>query len=400
MVTMTEIILLKLGETVLKGLNRSTFEDMLLRNLRRRLKKAGRYAVSYAQSTIYIEALPLDPSGEGELSDIAAAERIADRLFGVVSVTRAASVEKDFAKISETAISYCAQRLNAAKTFRVTARRADKRFIMNSMELAAELGGVILDNFPSLKVDLDNPDVTVTVEIRERAAFVHCGGHHGAGGLPTGSSGKGMVLISGGLDSPIAAWQMARRGQILEAVHFQSPPYTGPQALQKVIDLLKIVSGYAGRTYLHIVNFTQIQEAIANNCPEELFTIIMRRFMMRIAQRVAQPVGCQCLITGESLGQVASQTIGALACTDAVCELPVFRPLIGCDKEEIVAYARKIGTYDTSILPYEDCCTVFTPKHPRTRPQIEAIEEAEAALDVEGLISAALENVEKMNIEP
>ncbi|HOP11380.1 MAG TPA: tRNA uracil 4-sulfurtransferase ThiI [Oscillospiraceae bacterium] len=394
---MQEVILLKLGETVLKGLNRNVFEDMLLRNLRRRLKRVGSYRVSFAQSTIYIVALE---NKEGELSDIDKAQEVADRLFGAVTVARAAAVEKDYDKIAETAVEYCADELSRAKTFKVAAKRADKHFPMNSPQICAELGGYLLDHFPNLSVDIHNPEVTVTVEIRDWAAYVHCGSHKGAGGLPTGTSGKGMVLISGGLDSPVAAWMMGRRGQILEAIHFESPPYTGPQAVQKVIDLLRKVSQYAGRINLYIVGFTEIQEAIANNCPEPFFTIIMRRFMMRIAQRQALATGCECLITGESLGQVASQTIGALACTDAVCEMPVLRPLIGTDKEEIIQISRRLDTYDISILPYEDCCTVFTPKHPKTKPHLDEIIEAEAALDIDGLIENAMATLKKININP
>jgi len=394
---MQEVLLLKLGETILKGLNRNTFEDMLLRNLRRRLKRVGTYRVSFAQSTIYIVALE---NKDGELSDIGKAEEIADRLFGVVTVARAAAVEKDYEKIAETAAEYCAGELSLAKTFKVVSKRSDKRFPMNSPQICAELGGYLLDKFPNLKVDIHNPEFTVTVEIRDWAAYVHCGSHRGAGGLPTGSSGKGMVLISGGLDSPVAAWMMARRGQILEAVHFESPPYTGPQAEQKVVDLLRKVSQYSGRINLHIVGFTEIQEAIADKCPEPLFTIIMRRFMMRIAQKQARGTGCECLITGESLGQVASQTIGALACTDAVCGIPVLRPLIGTDKEEIIQTARKLDTYDISILPYEDCCTVFTPKHPKTKPHLEEVEAAEAVLDIESLIENAFATLRKIIINP
>ncbi len=394
---MQEVILLKLGETILKGLNRSTFEDMLLRNLRRRLKRVGAYSVSFAQSTIYIVA---QKNKDGERSDIDKAEEIADRLFGVITVARAAAVEKNYEKIAETAVEYCADELSRAKTFKVAAKRADKRFPMKSPEICAELGGFLLEKYPNLSVDIHHPEVTVTVEIRDWAAYVHCGSRKGAGGLPTGSSGKGMVLISGGLDSPVAAWMMARRGQILEAIHFESPPYTGPQAEQKVVDLLRRVSLYSGRINLHTVNFTEIQEAIANHCPEPLFTVLMRRFMMRIAQKQAHHTGCECLITGESLGQVASQTIGALACTDAVCEIPVLRPLIGSDKEEIVQIARKLGTFDISILPYEDCCTVFTPKHPKTKPRLCEIEEAEASLDADGLIENAMATLKKQTITP
>lgn len=397
---MKEVFLLKLGETVLKGLNRYTFEDMLIRNLRRRLKRIGNFRIAYAQSAIsVIPQAGTDENGGESYPDLDAAQGVCDRLFGIVSVARAACVEKDIEIIKKTAAEYCAAELGAASTFKVASKRSDKRFPLNSPQICEELGAYLLGKFPHLKVNLREPGVTVTVEIRDTAAYVHCGGHHGAGGLPTGSSGKGAVLISGGLDSPVAAWKMARRGLILEAVHFASPPYTGPQAEQKVIDLTGRVSAYSGRIYLHIVPFAHIQEEIASKCPQPLSTVLMRRFMMRIAERIGLETGCECLITGESLGQVASQTIGAIACTDDVCTLPVMRPLIGSDKEEIVSLARRLGTFETSILPYEDCCTVFTPRHPKTKPRLSEVREAESALDAEALISEAILNSRKIMIQ-
>ena len=293
--------------------------------------------------------------------------------------------------IKKTAAEYLEKQLSAAKTFKVEAKRADKTFPLKSPEIARELGGFLLSRFHHLKVDVHNPDITVTAEIREKAAYVHGNQIKGAGGMPVGTGGKAAVLISGGIDSPVAAYTMAKRGIELVGVHFASPPYTGPRAEQKVRDLLTVVAQYSGRIPLFIVPFTEIQLEIGEKCPEELFTIIMRRFMMKIAQKIAAREECKALITGESVGQVASQTMDAIFCTDKVCEIPVFRPLIGSDKDEIVTVSRKIGAFETSILPYEDCCTVFTPKHPRTKPRLEYVEKAEAALDAEGLIERAVE---------
>lgn len=394
-----EVLLLKLGEMVLKGLNRGTFEDTLKKNLRRRLKRIGRYEVTYSQSTVYVTPLMTAlEDGTEVLSDLDAAETVCKKVFGVISVARAAVVEKDYEKITQKVLEYAADVLRSVGSFKVEARRSDKKFPMNSPEICRELGGFILEHFDHLRVDIHHPETVVFVEIRETAAYVHCGSQKGAGGLPTGTSGKGMVLISGGLDSPVAAFAMAKRGQILDAVHFVSPPYTGEQALQKVVDLLGKVGEYSGRIVLHVVPFTEIQEQIAQHCPEEYFTIIMRRFMMRIASAVAEKNDCECLITGESLGQVASQTIGAIACTDAVAGMPVFRPLIGTDKQEIVDVAQRIDTYAISILPYEDCCTVFTPRHPKLRPVLSDIERAEEALDVSALCEAALIGVNVIHI--
>ncbi len=382
-----QILLLKLGETILKGNNRPFFEQQLRNNLKRKLKQLGKYTVEYAQSTFYVRPQ--------EGADLDAAEAVALKLFGVVSVVRAYECEKDFEAIAKLTVERAGEQLETARTFRVTARRADKRFPMTSPQLSAELGHRILKAFPHLKVDLDHPDVTVVVEIRDYQAYIHWGGKKGAGGLPVGSSGRALTLISGGLDSPVASYMMAKRGLALNAIHFVSPPYTGPQALQKVEDLLGKISAYAGNIHFYIIPFTEAQEAIRAHCPEELFTIIMRRLMMRVSNKVAANTGCTALITGESLGQVASQTSGALICTDRVAEFPVFRPLIGMDKDEIVSIAHRIDTYDISILPYEDCCTVFTPRHPKTNPSLAEVEEAEKALDVERLVADAVEHAEK-----
>lgn len=385
-----QILLLKLGETILKGNNRPFFEQQLRKTLKKRLALVGNFTIEYSQSTFYIRP--------AEGADIDAAEQIVLKIFGIISVAHAVECEKDFETIAALTLREAAEHFIGAKTFRVSAKRSDKHFPMTSPELSAELGARILDAFPHLTVDLHNPDVTVVVEIRDYQAYLHWGGKKGAGGLPVGSSGRGMTLISGGLDSPVASFMMAKRGLSLNAIHFISPPYTGPQALQKVEDLLGKVALYAGNIHLFIVPFTEIQEAIRDNCPEEFFTIIMRRLMMRISDIIAAQTECGALITGESLGQVASQTAGALACTDRVAILPVLRPLIGMDKEEIVAIARKIDTFETSILPFEDCCTVFTPRHPKTNPKIEEVEEAEKAIDTDGLIARAVEKAERKDV--
>ncbi|MBQ9106380.1 MAG: tRNA 4-thiouridine(8) synthase ThiI [Clostridia bacterium] len=382
---MKEIILIKNGEIALKGLNRSVFEDALQKALRHRLSKAGRFKIRRAQSTMFVE-----PQDDGCDMDLAA--EAVGKVFGIVAYSRAAVCEKDMDVICTTAVDYLADQLRSAKTFKVVAKRSDKSFPLGSPEISAELGGYILSKFPHLKVDVHDPEVTVAAEIRDFAAYVRAGQLKGAGGIPVGTGGKAAILISGGIDSPVAAWMMAKRGMQLTAIHFASPPYTGPQAEAKVRDLLKKVSEYSGEIRFCIVPFTRIQEAIADNCQEEYFTIIMRRFMMRISERIARRNKCSALITGESLGQVASQTVGGLVCTDAVCNMPVFRPLIGMDKEEIIVRSREIGTFDISILPYEDCCTVFTPKHPRTKPLLDKVEAAEAALDIEALVEEAAEN--------
>lgn len=390
---MQEILLAKYGEMALKGLNKNTFEDILFKNIRRRLKDTGKYSYSKSQSTIYI--IPADDS-----SDIdEAAERLS-KVFGIASICKAVAAPKNFDDISKKACEYLENALSFAHTFKVTAKRADKTFPMKSPQICAELGGIILEKFPNLSVDVNNPEITVTVEIRDEYAYIHSEKIAGAGGLPVGSSGKAMLLISGGIDSPVAGYMMAKRGIHISAVHFESPPYTSERARMKVEQLCEKISPYCGNIAFFCVPFTEIQEAIKDNCPTEFFTIIMRRFMMRIAQKIAENDECLALITGESVGQVASQTLKAMACTDAVCSMPVFRPLAGMDKTEIVNISRKIDTFETSVLPYEDCCTVFTPKHPKTKPEITDIEKAEAMFDFSALLEKAVENTSMTIIRP
>jgi thiamine biosynthesis protein ThiI len=381
--TMKEIILAKYGEIALKGLNKNTFEDMLMKNIRRRLKPIGKFNYWKAQSTIYIEPL--------EEVDL---DRVLDKMqkvFGIAALCRALTVDKDFTAICENALPYLDEALKYAKTFKVTAKRADKRFPMNSPQICTELGALLLEKYPNLTVDLHNPEVTVTVEIRDKSAYVYAKKLDGAGGLPVGSSGRALLLISGGIDSPVAAYMMAKRGLRVSAVHFVSPPYTSERARLKVVQLCEKLTDYCGNMMLYCVPFTEIQEAIKDNCPEDYFTIIMRRLMIEIAQRIAENDEDLALITGESVGQVASQTLQAIACTDAVSRLPVLRPVIGMDKNEIIIIARKIDTFDISIQPYEDCCTVFTPKHPKTRPLLEEAEKGQNAYNFEPLIVKAVE---------
>ena len=388
---MKEIILIKNGELALKGLNRSTFEDILIKNIRKRIKPLGEFEYRKEQSTVAVVPME-DYIDMDEVSD-----RIS-RVFGIAAYSRALQVEKDMDVILENAPKYLAEQLKNAKTFKVEGKRSDKKFPLKSPEISAEVGGAILSAFPHLRVDVKNPEILVTIEIREKFAFIRGNQTKGAGGMPTGTAGKSSILISGGIDSPVAAYMMAKRGLVLNAIHFASPPYTSPQSEEKVHNLLRQVSRYSGNITLFTVGFTEIQEEIRDKCPEDLFTLIMRRFMMRIAQRIAEKEESKALITGESLGQVASQTLNALACTDAVVGMPVFRPLIGLDKDEIIKVSRKIDTFDISIEPYEDCCTVFTPKHPKTKPQISVLENAEKALDVEALIDRAIENTTIKNI--
>ena len=380
---MKEIILIKNGEIALKGLNRNSFEATLAKNIKRRLADVGKVNILCQQSTMTVE-----PAEDG--FDMDEAIEIIKKVFGIAGFQRAAAVEKDMDVILATAPEYLADQLEEAKSFKVEAKRSDKRFPLTSPEISRNVGEAILRKHHHLKVDVHNPDITVTVEVRDNYAFIRGNQIRGAGGMPVGTGGKAAILISGGIDSPVAAWMMAKRGVTLDAVHFASPPFTSPQSEQKVHDLLSQVAKYSGNIALFTVPFTDIQQKIRANCPEDLFTLIMRRFMMRISNRIAQRNGCSALITGESIGQVASQTMPALACTDAVAEMPVFRPLIAMDKEEIIRISRKIETFDISIRPYEDCCTVFTPKHPRTRPKIEMLIEAEKALDVDALVEEAV----------
>ena len=390
---MDEIILMKLGELVLKGLNRRSFEDKLIANAQRRLKHCGSFKVYSKQSTMYVE--PKDGS-----CDMDAAWEAMKRLFGVVGLSRARACAKDKDAMLETAKTYLHDQLSAARTFKVETKRADKTFPMTSIQLSQYVGGELHDAFPNLSVDVHKPELTGHLEVRDYAAFVHADPEPGAGGLPVGIGGRAVSLLSGGIDSPVASWMMAKRGLALDMVHFFSYPYTSPEAKDKVIELARLLTPWCGRLTVHVVPFTKIQEELRRSCPEELFTILMRRFMMRIACRVAYRVGAGALVTGESLGQVASQTMSAMRLTGAVCDLPILRPVVGMDKEEIVRIARKIGTFETSILPYEDCCTVFTPRHPRLRPLPGEVEAAEANLDIEALVDEAVKNIERIQVSP
>ncbi|MBE6749958.1 MAG: tRNA 4-thiouridine(8) synthase ThiI [Ruminococcaceae bacterium] len=384
---MKEIILIKNGELALKGLNRSNFEDILIKNLRRRLKQIGEVEVRKAQSTIYVEPKSEDFDFENALEQVSL-------IFGIAAFSRALVCEKEINDILTRSVEYLKATLENVKTFKVEAKRADKHFPLTSPEICRELGGKILAAYPHLKVDVHNPDRTVFVEIRDYAAYVHAEQIQGAGGLPVGTAGIASILISGGIDSPVAAWTMAKRGLKLNAIHFASPPYTSARAEMKVRTLLSKVARYSSSINLAIVPFTEIQDQIAEHCPEEYFTLIMRRMMMRISERLAAKSGSLALITGESLGQVASQTLPALVATDSVVNIPVLRPLIGMDKEEIITISRKIDAFETSILPYDDCCTVFTPKHPKTRPTLSLCEEAEKNLPIEELIEKAINETE------
>ena len=387
----SDIILLKMGEIVLKGNNRRFFEDKLRANARRKLRPFGEFKMYSMQSTVYIEPEPG--------SDVEGAFEALKTLFGVAALARAVPCEKDKDAILETAKKYLADDFARAKTFKVECRRADKRFPMTSIELAQYVGGELHEAFPGIAVDVHTPELTVNVEIREFAAYVHAASCRGAGGMPVGSNGRAVTLLSGGIDSPVASHMIAKRGISLIPVHYFSYPYTSMQAKDKVIELARLLTPWCGRLTLEVVPFTRIQEEIRGKCPEELLTIIMRRFMMKIASMVGESNGCGALVTGENLGQVASQTMESLAVTEECATLPVLRPLIGFDKDDIVRRARELGTYETSILPYEDCCTVFTPRRPRTKPRLPEVLEAEAALDVEALCEEAFKGVERVRIQ-
>ena len=388
---MKEIFLLKLGEIVLKGANKRQFENRLRQNVRRRMKAYGNFDVYIMQSTVYVE--PMDES-----CDVDGAWEACRSIFGVVSLCRCRPCEKNLDAIFQAVENYLGDDLDCARSFKVESRRSDKRFPMTSIQLSQEIGGRLAEAHPDVEVDVHKPEYTVYVEIRDLAAYVHGPAVPGAGGLPTGVGGRAMCLLSGGIDSPVAAYMIAKRGVEIEAVHFFSYPYTSQLAKDKVVELARLVSRYCGKMTVNVVSFTEIQEAIRDNCPEEYFTLIMRRFMMEISQRIAQWDGCGALITGENLGQVASQTMEAMTVTGAVVDIPIFMPLVGMDKEEIVAISRKIGTFETAILPYEDCCTVFTPKHPKTKPTLGQVVNAERKLDREALIQRALESVEKIKV--
>ncbi len=380
---MREILLCKYGEIVLKGANRRYFEDTLCRTVRRRSKQFGEFTVTASQSTLIIEP-------QNDMADIDGMFEAVSCVFGIVGISRCAVCEKDMQKIAETVKEYIPQFLIGKRTFKVEAKRSDKRFPCDSMQIAREIGGCVLETVHGIRVDVKHPEIVVQVEIREFAAYIHAGQFKGAGGMPVGTNGKALLLLSGGIDSPVAGYMIAKRGVQLEAVHFESFPYTSERAREKVFALARKISRYTGRFNLHVVSLTHIQEELVKSCDEDYFTLLLRRYMMAIADRLAHTLGCGGLITGESLGQVASQTMQAIGVTDPVATLPVFRPCIGMDKEEIVQLARKIGTFETSIQPYEDCCTVFTPKHPRTRPELEKVLAEERKLDFEALVEEAL----------
>lgn len=389
---MNEILLLKLGEIVLKGTNKRQFENRLRQNIRRRMKDYGNFDVYIMQSTVYVE--PMD-----ENADVDGAWEACKSIFGLVSLCRCRPCKKDLDSIFEAVEAYLGDELDCAESFKVESKRSDKRFPLTSIGISQEIGGRLAEAHPGCRVDVHNPAYTVYVEVRDLAAYVHGPAIPGAGGLPTGVGGRAMCLLSGGIDSPVAAYMMAKRGVEVECVHFFSYPYTSQLAKDKVLELARLVTKYCGRMTVNIVSFTKIQEAIRDNCPEEFFTLIMRRFMMEISQRIAKNDGCGALITGENLGQVASQTMEAMAVTGAVVDIPIFMPLVGMDKEEIITISRKIGTLETSILPYEDCCTVFTPKHPKTKPTLGQLLNAEQKLNREMLIQDALDSVEKITVK-
>ena len=389
---MHEIILCKLGEVVLKGLNRHSFETKLMSNIRRRTQKFGKFKIYSRQSTIYVEPV-------GEDCDLAGAYAACKQVFGLIAITKAVPCEKSKEAILETAKAYLGGELQKAKSFKVETKRADKSFPMGSIEISQWVGGMLHDAFPHLKVDVHTPELTVYVEVREDAAYVHAPAEPAAGGLPLGMGGSALSLLSGGIDSPVSSYMMAKRGVVLEMLHFAAPPYTSDLARQKVLQLAQELTAWCGRMSVHIVPLTEIQEQIRKQCPEEYFTLITRRFMMRIADRLAKEFDCRALVTGENLGQVASQTMEALRVSEDVTDLPVLRPLIGMDKEKIVRIARHIGTFDTSILPYEDCCTVFTPRHPKTKPHVEEVREIESVLDIEGLVSRAMAQREVVKVK-
>ncbi len=390
---MHEIILCKLGEIVLKGLNRHSFEMKLMSNIRRRTQRYGKFKIYSRQSTIYVE--PVE-----ETCDLDAAYDACKKVFGIIAIARAVPCAKEKEAIFNTAKEYLAPALLAAKSFKVESKRSDKSFPMGSIQLSQWVGGALHDAFPHLIVDVHNPELTVHLEVREDAAYVHGPAEAAAGGLPIGMGGHAVSLLSGGIDSPVSSYMIAKRGVQLELLHFASPPYTSEQAREKVLQLAQELTVWCGRLTVHVVPFTEIQEEIRRKCPEDHFTLIMRRFMMRLGDRLAHELACKAIVTGESLGQVASQTIQALVVSDDVATLPVLRPLIGMDKEEIVRIARHVGTFDTSILPYEDCCTVFTPRHPKTKPNLEEVREYEAALDIDALCDKALAGREMIRLYP
>lgn len=382
----SEVILCKYGEIVLKGANRQNFESSLIKELRRRASPYGVFKISCRQSTIYV--VP-----QNELCDMDGMYEAARRVFGIIAVNRAAVCEKTMESIIETVKNYLPEKLKGKRTFKVDARRADKKFPLTTPEISREVGGIILSCVRAIKVDVHNPEVTVTVEVRDENAFVRAGQEPGAGGLPLRTAGRGLLLLSGGIDSPVAGCMMAKRGMEIEALHFESFPYTSERAREKVMQLAEEMCQFCSKMHVHVISLTHIQEELRDNCKEEYFTILLRIFMMRLAERCARQYKCGALITGESLGQVASQTLEAIGVTDSVVNIPVFRPCIGLDKNEIVSEARHYGTFETSILPYEDCCTVFTPRHPKTHPRIEDVMAELGKVDFDALFREAYESM-------
>ncbi|MBP3401556.1 MAG: tRNA 4-thiouridine(8) synthase ThiI [Clostridia bacterium] len=383
---MQEVILCKFGEVVLKGANRQSFESALIKELRRRASPYGAFKIYFKQSTVYVE--PQD-----DFCDMDGMYEAAKKVFGIVGVNRAAVCEKNMESIAAIAREYLPEKLAGKRTFKVEAKRSDKRFPLGSIEISREIGGVILSCVRGIKVDVKNPEVTVTVEVRDEYAYVRAGQEPGAGGLPLRSAGRGLLLLSGGIDSPVAGCMMAKRGMEIEALHFESFPYTSERAKEKVMQLAQEMCEYCAKMHVHVISLTHIQEELRDNCQEDYFTILLRIFMMRLAERCARQYKCHALITGESLGQVASQTLAAIEVTDSVVNLPVFRPCIGLDKNEIIIQARHYGTFETSILPFEDCCTVFTPRHPKTQPRIDDVMRELAKVDVEALLDEAYESM-------
>ncbi len=381
---MKEVILCKYGEVILKGANRSDFEAKMLKQLRQRARRIGNYQVFYSQSTVYIE--PLDDEAIENIDEMLYQ---AKHVFGFVGVSRAFACEKNMDAILNVVKNDLAPQLKGYKTFKAEAKRSDKKFPLKSPDISAEVGGAVLESVRGIKVDVKNPEIVVRVEIREHEAYVHAGQEKGAGGIPYGSSGRGLLLLSGGIDSPVAGYMMAKRGVQLEAIHFESFPYTSERAKEKVLELAKELTAYTMRLRVHVFSLTKIQELLRDNCEEDYFTLMLRRYMMAISLRLAHQYDCEAIITGESLGQVASQTMKAINVTNSMTDIPIFRPLIGMDKEDIVKIARQIGTFETSTLPYEDCCTVFTPRHPKTRPELDKVIEQQNRLDFDALVDEA-----------
>ncbi len=390
---MKEIILCKYGEIALKGANRNHFEKLLRDILKRRTEPFGKFKIYSVQSTVYIE--PLE-----EYADVEGAYIAAKNTFGISAVSRAIETEKDMGAILETVKTQFMPYIEDAKTFKVEAKRSDKKFTLKSPEISAEVGAAILEASGGHKrVDVHHPDVAVRVEIRDYAAYICAGQERAIGGMPIGSNGKGLLLLSGGIDSPVAGFMIAKRGVRLDAMHFESFPYTSERAREKVLALAEKLTAYTGDIHVHIISVTKIQEVLRDTCEEDYFTLLLRRFMMRLSERTAEKFACDALITGESLGQVASQTMQALGVTNSVVSRPVFRPCIGMDKEEIIRISREIDTFETSILPYEDCCTVFTPRHPRTRPELWKVEREEEKVDVKALEDEAFATLETVVIK-